>query len=58
MAQATCELTWTRPFLIEIGVRDPMTMELRCGNQAIIHIADNPIFHGQTKHIKVDCHFL
>lgn len=31
---------------------------LACDNQAIIHIAGNPIFHEQIKHIGVNCHFI
>lgn len=49
MPHTAGELMW-------IKVRNPMVMHY--DNQVVAHIASNPIFDGQTKQIKVDCHFI
>uniref|UniRef100_A0A2N9F081 Uncharacterized protein n=1 Tax=Fagus sylvatica TaxID=28930 RepID=A0A2N9F081_FAGSY len=58
MAHTTCELTWLRTVLQEFGLLTQGSTPLYCDNQAVIHIASNPIFHERTNHIEVDCHFV
>jgi len=55
----TClELTWLRYILQDLKVPQVTPTELFCDNQAILHIAANPLFHECTKHIEIDCHIV
>lgn len=56
MAIATCELIWIKQLHKKFG--DTQPMKLCCDNQITLHIASNSAFHGETKHIKIDCHFI
>jgi len=58
MATITGELVWIKSFLVALGVFLDRPMKLYCGNQAMLHIAKNPIFHERTKHVKMDRHFV
>lgn len=58
MASITCELKWLKGLLLSLGVPHPKVIPLFCDSQSALHIADNPVFHEQTKHIEVDCHFV
>ena len=56
MDLVTCELIWLRHLLQELRFGKDEQMKLICDNQAVLHIASNPVFHERTKHIEVECH--
>lgn len=58
ISQSTCEIMWVHHLLTEIGLEHPITVILQYDNQAALHIASNPVYHGRTKHIEVDYHFI
>ena len=58
MAQSVCKIMRIRQLLVEVGIKTSIPVKLWCDNQAAMHIASNPIFHEQTKHIEIDYHFL
>ena len=51
MAQSVYEIMWLHQLLTEVGIMTVVPAKLWCDNQAALHIASNPIFHEQTKHI-------
>jgi hypothetical protein len=58
MSNATAESTWIQTLLKELCIPSPTSVRLWCDNMGAMHLSSNPVFHGQTKHIEVDYHFV
>ena len=58
MATTCCEITWLQYILRDLNVKHEQPAKLFYDNKAVIHIASNPVFHEQTKHIKIDYHVM
>nr|XP_016482748.1 PREDICTED: uncharacterized mitochondrial protein AtMg00810-like [Nicotiana tabacum] len=58
ISKVVAELVWVVRLLFDFGNVVPVVVPVFCDNQAVIHIAKNPVFHERTKHIEVDCHFI
>nr|GEX26173.1 hypothetical protein [Tanacetum cinerariifolium] len=58
MAMTRCVVTWLVNLFKDLGIKDMEPFDLFCDNQGALYIAANPVFHGRTKHIKVDCHYV
>ena len=58
LADITFELLWLRWLLKDLGVSTSSATPLYCDNQSAIYITHNDMFHEQTKHIEIDCHFI
>lgn len=58
MSQTTSEIVWIDGLLEDLHILIPKPITLHCDNKAAEHIAQNPVFHGRTKHLKLDCHYV
>ncbi|XP_075086168.1 uncharacterized protein LOC142168895 [Nicotiana tabacum] len=58
ISKVVAELVWVVRLLSDFGISVPADVPVFYDNQAAIHIAKNHVFHEQTKHIEVDCHFI
>ena len=56
--QVVGELVWLERLLHELTVKCSLTIHVHCDSQPAVHIAKNQVFHGRTKHIEIDFHFV
>ena len=58
MSSTCSEIIWLRGLLKELGFPQCSPTPLHADNTSAIQIAENHVFHEQTKHIEVDCHYI
>lgn len=58
LANATAELIWIQSLVAELKVPQPRISCLWCDNIGATYLSANPVFHGRTKHVEVDFHFV
>ena len=58
MSSTASEIVWIEGLLQDLQVHVTLPIYMFCDNQAAEHIAQNPVFHERTKHLKRDCHYV
>jgi hypothetical protein len=58
LANGAAELAWLRQVLCDLKLFLPSAPLIWCDNTSALALASNPVFHGRTKHIEVDYHFV
>uniref|UniRef100_A0A2N9FEL3 Reverse transcriptase Ty1/copia-type domain-containing protein n=1 Tax=Fagus sylvatica TaxID=28930 RepID=A0A2N9FEL3_FAGSY len=58
LATGAAELAWLRQVLCDLKLFLPSAPLIWCDNTSALALASNPVFHGRTKHIEADYHFV
>uniref|UniRef100_A0A2N9JB37 Reverse transcriptase Ty1/copia-type domain-containing protein n=1 Tax=Fagus sylvatica TaxID=28930 RepID=A0A2N9JB37_FAGSY len=58
LATDVAELAWLRQVLCDLRLYLPSAPLIWCDNTSALALASNPVFHGRTKHIEVDYHYV
>uniref|UniRef100_A0A2N9GPU6 Reverse transcriptase Ty1/copia-type domain-containing protein n=1 Tax=Fagus sylvatica TaxID=28930 RepID=A0A2N9GPU6_FAGSY len=58
LATGAVELAWLRQVICDLGLYLASAPIMWCDNTSALALASNPVFHGRTKHIEVDYHFV
>ncbi|KAH9657443.1 Integrase catalytic domain-containing protein [Citrus sinensis] len=57
-AAAVNQAIWIRKLMKDLHIEQQEGTQIFVDNQAAISIANNPVFHGKTKHFKIKLYFL
>ena len=58
IALATCEATWLKILLADLGIQIHGQIMIYCDNVNSMMLANNPIYHARTKHIGIHYHYV
>jgi hypothetical protein len=58
LANATAELMWVETLLKELRIHGPPAARIWCDNIGATYLIVNSVFHGRTKYVEVDFHFV
>ena len=58
LRRITAEIAWLSRLFNDLDVPDIIPIPVNCDSQAAIYLAKNLVFHEQTNHIDLDCHFV
>ncbi|XP_020695417.1 uncharacterized protein LOC110108902 [Dendrobium catenatum] len=58
LASATAYTIWIKRLLADFCILHFQPVDVYCDNTSTIALANNPIFHGRTKHIEIDQRFV
>ena len=57
-AAAVNQALWIRKLMVDLHMEQKESTQILVDSQAAISIANNPVFHGKTKHFKLKLYFL
>ncbi len=49
---------WIHRFLTKMGLAKTKQLIIHCNNKSALHMVHNLVFHGRTKHIEENYHFV
>ncbi|KAI4297347.1 hypothetical protein L6164_037242 [Bauhinia variegata] len=58
MSKGAAEVQWLIYLIVGFGVNIKTPAKLFSDYMSTIYVARNPVFHEQTKYIKMDCHYV
>ncbi|XP_019099649.1 PREDICTED: uncharacterized protein LOC109132480 [Camelina sativa] len=58
MSEVASEIKWISSLLRDLGVAQPHTPEIFCGNLSAIYLSTNSSLHSRSKHFDTDFHYV